>query len=104
MTMITIFAKTAHTKEGKPFTRFIGRLKNKKGEDVTMTVRANKGAPQFDESKTPYNIEFDKGNANLQTRKYTDNDGNEKTSYTLWLREWKESSTPYIDHSLDDFI
>lgn len=102
--MITIFAKTAHTKEGKSFIRFIGRLQNKKGEDVSMVVRTNRNAPQFDESKAPYNIEFDKKDANLQTRKYKDNDGNEHASYTLWLKDWKESDVPYVDHSLDDFI
>lgn len=100
---ITLFAKTAHTKEGKSFIRFIGRLTNKEGKEISMTVRTSGKIPQFDEAKCPYIIEFDKQDANLQPHQYTDKDGNERTSYTLWLKAYKESSEKYVDHSLDDF-
>lgn len=100
---ITLFAKTAHTKEGKSFIRFIGRLTNKEGKEISMTVRTPSKVPQFDETKCPYIIEFNKQDANLQPHKYTDKDGNEKTSYTLWLKAYKESEEQYVDHSLDDF-
>lgn len=100
---ITLFAKTAHSKDGKAFIRYIGRLKNKAGKEVSMTVRPSGDIPQFVQSKCPYIIEFDKKDANLQPHQYTDKDGNEKTSYTLWLKKYKESEEKYVDHSLDDF-
>lgn len=100
---ITLFAKTAHSKDGKTFIRYIGRLKNKAGKEVSMTVRPSGDIPQFVQSKCPYIIEFDKKDANLQSHQYTDKDGNEKTSYTLWLKKYKESEEKYVDHSLDDF-
>lgn len=99
---ITVFAKTAHTKEGKPFIRFIGKM-HKNGEEVNVVVKTSKSAQQLDESKCPYIIEFDKQDANMSTRKFTDSNNNERTSYTLWLKKWKESSEKYIDHSLDGF-
>lgn len=100
---ITLFAKTAHSKDGKTFIRYIGRLKNKADKEVSMTVRTSGDIPPFVQSKCPYIIEFDKKDANLQSHQYTDKDGNEKTSYTLWLKKYKESEEKYVDHSLDDF-
>lgn len=100
---ITLFAKTAHTKEGKAFIRYIGRMTNNAGKEVSMTVRVSGKAPAFDQDKCPYIVEFDKKDANLQSHKYMDKDGNEKTSYTLWLKKYKESDEKYVDHSLDDF-
>lgn len=100
---ITLFAKTAHTKDGKAFIRYIGRMTNNAGKEVSMTVRVSGKAPAFDQDKCPYIVEFDKKDANLQSHKYMDKDGNEKTSYTLWLKKYKESDEKYVDHSLDDF-
>lgn len=103
MMNITLFAKTAHTKEGKTFIRYIGRLTNKQGKEISMAVRTSDDIPPFVQNKCPYIIEFNKEDANLQPHKYTDKDGNEKTSYTLWLKAYKESDEKYVDHSLDDF-
>lgn len=100
---ITLFAKTAHSRDGKAFIRYIGKLTNKEGKEVTMTVRPSGDIPQFVQSKCPYIIEFDKKDANLQSKKYTDKDGNERTSYTLWVKKYKESDEKFVDHSLDDF-
>lgn len=100
---ITVFAKTAHTQDGKPFVRFIGRLPKKDGTEVSMVVRTSQKAGNIDADKTPYIIEFNKEDANLSSRKYTDKDGNERVSYTLWLKKFTESSEKYVDHSLDDF-
>ena len=100
---ITLFAKTAHTKDGKAFIRYIGRMTNNAGKEVSMTVRTSGKAPAFDQDKCPYIVEFDQKDANLQSHKYTDKDGNEKTSYTLWLKKYKDSDEKYVDHSLDDF-
>lgn len=101
---LTIFAKTAHKKDGSPFVRFIAKMYNKKtGENVTVNVRTVQDIPQFSQKKCPYNIEFSKEDANLSERAYQDRDGNNRTSYTLWLKNYKESSEKYVDHSLDEF-
>lgn len=100
---ITLFAKTAHKADGTPFTRFIGRMPKKDGSIVNVTVRAIQDIPQFSQKKCPYIIEFDKKDANMQSRTYTDKDGNVKTSYTLWLKAYKESDKKFVDHSLDEF-
>lgn len=100
---ITLFAKTAHSKDGKSFIRYIGKLKNKAGTDVTMTVKTSGDVQPFSESKCPYTVEFNKNDANLQTHKYKDKDGNDRVSYILWIKAYEESSEKYVDHSLDDF-
>ena len=100
---ITLFAKTAHSKDGKAFIRYIGKLTNKEGNEISVVVRPAGDIPQFVQSKCPYIIEFDKKDANLQSKKYTDKDGNERTSYTLWLKKYTESNETFVDHSLDDF-
>ena len=48
---ITLFAKTAHTKDGKAFIRYIGRMTNNAGKEVSMTVRVSGKAPAFDQDK-----------------------------------------------------
>lgn len=100
---ITLFAKTAHSRDGKAFIRYIGKLTRKDGTEISVVVRPTGDIPQFVQSKCPYIIEFDKKDANLQSKKYTDKDGNERTSYTLWLKKYKESEEKFVDHSLDDF-
>lgn len=101
---VTVFAKTAHTKDGKEFIRFLGKMTNKKtGEEITVTIKTGKTAPRIDENKCPLIIEYNKPDANLSTRKYVNAEGVERESYTLWLKNWKESSEKYVDHSLDDF-
>lgn len=100
---ITLFAKTAHTKDGKPFTRYIGKMDKKDGSQITVTCRATDKAKDLKSLTYPAIIEFDKKDANLASQTYTRKDGTEGTSYTLWLNKWAESSEKYVDHSLDDF-
>ena len=100
---ITLFAKTAHSKDGKAFIRYITSMKDKDGNVISMTVRTPSDVPGFVQSKCPYIVEFNKEDANLQERRYTDKNGNEKISYTLWLKAYKESADKYVDHSLDNF-
>lgn len=100
---ITLFAKTAHTKEGKAFIRYIGRMTKKNGEEISVAVRTVNGIKPFEQGKCPCIIEFNKEDANLQAHKYTNKDGEEATSYTLWLNSYKESDEKYVDHSLDEF-
>ena len=99
----TIFAKKKVTKEGKPFIVYVGKLMKKDGKLQTVTVKFREecGAPK--EDQCPCNIEFDKADGNLADRTYIDNEGNERTAYTLWLSAWKFSDEPYVDHSLDEF-
>ena len=100
---ITLFAKTAHSKDGKAFIRYITSMKDKDGKVISMCVRTPSDVPAFVQSKCPYIVEFNKEDANLQARRYTDKNGNEKISYTLWLKAYKESADKYVDHSLDNF-
>lgn len=103
MTMITLFAKTAHTKEGKPFIRYIARLAKKDGTFVSAVVRTTGAAADLKTLDFPANIDFEKKDANLSSHSFKRNDGTEGTSYTLWLKAWKPSDEKYVDHSLDDF-
>ena len=100
---ITLFAKTAHSKDGKAFIRYITSMKDKDGKEISMSVRTPSDVPAFVQSKCPYIVEFNKEDANLQARRCTDKNGNEKISYTLWLKAYKESADKYVDHSLDNF-
>lgn len=100
---ITLFAKTAHSKDGKAFIRYITSMKDKNGKVISMSVRTPSDVPAFVQSKCPCIVEFNKEDANLQARRYTDKNGNEKISYTLWLKAYKESDEKYVDHSLDNF-
>ena len=100
---ITLFAKTAHSRDGKPFIHYITSMKDKNGKEISMSVRTPSDIPGFVQSKCPYIVEFNREDANLQARRYTDKNGNEKISYTLWLKAYKESDEKYVDHSLDDF-
>ena len=100
---ITLFAKTAHSKDGKAFIRYITSMKDKNGKVISMAVRTPSDIPAFVQSKCPYIVEFNREDANLQARRYTDKNGNEKISYTLWLKAYKESDEKNVDHSLDNF-
>ena len=50
---ITLFAKTAHSRDGKAFIRYIGKLTNKAGDEICVVVRPAGDAPQFVQSKCP---------------------------------------------------
>lgn len=99
----TIFAKKRNTESGKVFFNFITTLRCKDGEDITASVKFRDECGQPKPETCPLNIEFDKKHANLAPRKYFDEEGNEKTAWTLWISAWKNSDDVYVDHSLDDF-
>lgn len=101
MTLITVFAKTAHGKDGKQFIRYLGRLKKKDGSEINVVLHTTGKAKELKTLDCPANIEFNKQDANLASHKYTTNDGREGTSYALWLKDWKESEEKYVDHSMD---
>ncbi len=103
---VTIFAKKrTMEKDGKVkiFYNFLTTMRRKDGEDITATVKFRDECGEPKPETCPINIEFDKKNANLAPRKYVNEEGEEKTAWTLWLSAWKNSDDVYVDHSLDDF-
>ena len=99
---ITVFAKKRTTNEGKEFYSYLSRLVKKDGSDLTVSVKF----PEEDKPKAsecPLNIEFDKANANLDTKQKTREDGTTFDSHTLWIKEYSRSANKYVDTSLDDF-
>ena len=101
---ILIYAKKRTTSEGKTFYSYLTKLvSNKTGETVTASVKfAECDAPKAD--MCPCYIEFDKANANLDTKERIDEEtGNAFTSKTLWIKKYNLSAEKYVDTSLDEF-
>ena len=101
-----IFAKRIKTHDGKSFTIFVTNLERKDGSKQYMRVMysgkdRNKA---FDSDICPLVIEFNREDANVSAETYTDKSGEERKSYTLWLKDYKVSDEKFVDHSLDDFI
>ena len=102
---ISIFAKKRTTKEGKVFYQFLTTLEKKDGTTETMRVafRDVDGNAIPKPESCPRNIIVEKGNANIATSKYTDNETGEiKKRKTLWICAWRAGSE-YVDHSMDDY-
>lgn len=100
---ITIFAKRRQSNEGKVFYNYLSTLTNREGVDYPVQVKFREDCGQPKADKCPMNIIFDKKNANLTHRQYTnDETGEIRQAYVLWVSEWKEGPE-YIDRSLDDF-
>lgn len=102
---VTVFAKKRKTEEGRAFTSYVAKLEKKDGSELSAGVKFREecGAPKAE--SCPMIIEIPKEKANLSPRNYTDpKTGEEKTSYDLWVSEWKESAEKYVDHSLDEFV
>ena len=102
----TIFAKRVKSHDGKSFVVFVTHLERKDGSKQYMRVMysgkdRNKA---FDTDLCPLVIEFNREDANVSTEKYTDKSGEERKSYTLWVKDYKVSDEKFVDHSLDDFI
>lgn len=102
----TIFAKRVKTRDGKTFVTFVTNLERKDGSRQYMRVMysgkdRNKA---FDSDVCPLVIEFNREDANTSTETYTDKSGEERKSYTLWLKDYKVSDEKFVDHSLADFI
>ena len=106
---LTVFEKTKHTKEGKPFNTYFSKLKKKDGSEITaeLKFREDCGVPK----DFPVNIIVDKSNANFSEKDVTvvskDEAGNEEervvTQRRIWIKEWNYSDDEYVDHSMDDF-
>lgn len=102
----TIFAKRVKTHDGKSFVTFVTHLERKDGSKQYMRVMyygedRNKA---FDTRICPLVIEFNREDANVSATAYTDKSGEERKSYTLWLKDYKVFDEKFVDHSLDDFI
>lgn len=99
--IISVFAKTGTTKDGKKFDRYIGKLTKKDGSELTVAIkfREDCGKPK----SFPCNIIVDKDNANLTHPEYVREDTGEVVKgNTLWVSAWKLGEK-YVDHSLDEF-
>lgn len=102
----TVFAKRIKSHDGKSFTIFVTTLERKSGESQYMKVMytGRDKNKSFDSDTCPLVIEFDREDANISSTSYTDKNGEERKSYTLWLKDYKASDEKFVDHSLDDFI
>lgn len=107
---INVFGKSIEY-QGKKFPAYTGRLTNKDGTELTVTVKFRQECGGPDLKDCPCQIEFPRQSANLVVKDLKDPEGmpliNEATgevkkSKTLWIAAW-EMVGPYIDHSLDDF-
>lgn len=102
MNQITVYAKQARSRDGRPYEIYVGSLRNLvtgKMDPVQIKFRRAAGHP----AGCPCNIKFDVRDANLQHKTYTDRDGNEREALVLWIGKWTPGE-PYEDHSLDDYL
>ena len=106
---ITIYRKTRTTKptdgsRPKTFNVYITKLTKKNGETITATVKPTDDIKsEFDRiTSFPIVVEFQKKNANLDTRIGTNKDGDFIEYHTLWLKK-VDVYEEFIDTSLDDF-
>ena len=101
---ITVFAKARQTKDGKPFTSYVSKLKQKDGGEMTVTVKFRQecGAPNRDEC--PMYINIEKQNANLNRSEVVNEEtGEVYERRELWVSKWERDPEIYRDTSLDDF-
>ena len=101
-----IFAKRIKAHDGKSFTIFVTNLERKDGTQQYMKVMytGKDKNKSFDSDTCPLVIEFKREDGNISTTYYSDKNGEERKSYTLWLKDYKISDEKFVDHSLDDFI
>lgn len=100
---VTIYAKKRTTAEGKAFCNYLTTLTKKDGTELKCSVKFREECGQPKAEKCPMNIAFEKADANLATKTYTDDNGEVLTAYVLWLSNWAEGEK-FVDHSMDDFI
>lgn len=101
---ITIFAKRRTSKDGRPFVNFLTTLTRKDGTTQSMQVkfREDCGSPKAE--SCPMNITFKQEDANVSKRVFVrDDTGEQCEAFTLWISAWA-NGTPYVDHSLDEFV
>ena len=100
---ITVFAKRRQTKEGKTFFNYLSTLTDREGKQIPCQVKFRDSAGTPKPEMCPMNIIFNKGDANMTTREYTDPETAEiRKAHVLWISAWNEGET-YVDHSLDNF-
>lgn len=101
--MITcnIFKKERTSKEGRKFNSYLTRITNKNThEEVSAGVKFEEGC----DAPKEFPIRIDVTNGSVSPKKYQDPvTKEEKTGYTLWVREWKVSAEKYVDNSLDEW-
>ena len=102
---ITIFAKKRQTRDGKKyFFSYLTTLKKKDGSPCTCAVKFASPAENPDPLSCPMNIEIEKNDVNMVVEPYTnERTGEVNDSYRLWVRNYQLGS-PYVDHSMDDFM
>ncbi len=97
-----IFARTVEA-NGTKYTAYTTRLTiASTGEVVSAKVKFRGPTVGPAKDACPCIIEFDKSNANLVRKNYTNSAGETRTAYTLWITAYKMTDEVYIDHSLDD--
>lgn len=102
----TIFAKRVKSHDGKSFVTFVTNLERKDGSKQYMRVMysGKDRNKSFDPDFCPLMIEFNREDANVSSETYTDKSGEERKSYTLWLKDYHVSDEKFVDHTLDEFI
>lgn len=101
---ITLYAKKRNTKDGRVFYSYLTTLTKKDGTPCTCAVRFVTPAVAPEASDCPMNIMIDKADCNMAVEKYTnEKTGEVRDSFRLWVRKYEQGS-PYVDHSMDDFI
>ena len=104
---ITVFNRKAKTHDGRAFNVFVSSLTKNDGSDQYVTVRysGKDKNKEFDPTKCPYIIEFNKEDANLSSKSFEDKKtGEKRKNFTLWIKDYTVSEEKFVDHSLDDFI
>lgn len=102
----TIFAKRIKSHDGKSFTIFVTNLERKDGTKQYMKVMytGKDKNKNFDSDTCPMVIEFDRQSANVSKTSYKDRNGEERLTYTLWIKDYRKLNEMFVDHSLDDFV
>lgn len=102
---ISIFAKKRITADGKKsFFSYLTTLVRRDGTPCTCVVKFVQPAEAPDPLDCPCNIVVTKDDCNMTQESYTDKKSGEvRTSYKLWIKKYSAGS-PYVDHSMDDFM
>lgn len=101
---IGVFAKKAKSSDGRTFIRYLGKLRKKTGEELTVTVKFREECGSPNPASCPCYVSVQKKDANLARRTYTDpRTGETGESFTLWVNAWELLPEQFSDTSLDEF-
>lgn len=100
---VTVFQRTATSKDGKKFSAYCAKLHRKDGGEQYVTVKFRQSVKV--PAEFPAIIEVPRESANLARKEYTANEetGEVGYRYTLWVEKYTETGEKFVDHSLDDF-